>query len=153
MVLYLVQHGEAKTEAEDPQRPLNEQGRRMVEKVAEWAARSGVRVSQIRHSGKRRAEQTAAILAQYLNPYDGVIAVSGMAPNDDVRPTAESLKQEERPLMLVGHLPFLSRLASLLLINDPSKALIQFRMGSILCLSLAEGQWIVAWMITPDLVK
>ena len=152
MILYLVRHGEAKTEAEDPERPLTEKGHRVVEKVAEWAARAGVKVSQIRHSGKRRAEQTATILAQRLNPSNGVIAVSGLAPNDDVRPVAEALKQAKQPLMLAGHLPFLSRLASLLLVNDPSRTLIQFRMGGIVCLTSEEGQWAVDWIITPNLV-
>ena len=60
MELLLVQHGEAKTEAEDPVRPLTERGADAVRSMAVWAARAGVKVDQIRHSGKRRAEQTAA---------------------------------------------------------------------------------------------
>lgn len=152
MKLYLVQHGEAKTEAEDPERSLTDAGRKAVEHVAAWAARAGLQVSQIRHSGKRRAEHTAAILAEHLKPSDGVIAVAGLAPNDAVHPVAEAVQQETRPLMLVGHLPFLSRLASLLLVNDPDRTVIRFRMGGIVCLVREEAQWAVAWIVTPDLV-
>ncbi len=34
MELYLVQHGEAKSKAEDPQRPLTQRGREDVARVA-----------------------------------------------------------------------------------------------------------------------
>ena len=38
MRLYLVQHGAAKSEQEDPQRGLTDEGRRTVEKIAEVLA-------------------------------------------------------------------------------------------------------------------
>src|SRR5512142_725316 len=53
--LFLVQHGEAKSEAEDPERSLTDRGAEAVRRMAAWAARVGVKVDQIRHSGKRRA--------------------------------------------------------------------------------------------------
>ena len=62
--LYLVQHGEAKSKAEDPQQPLAEQGREDVAQVVAFAAGAGLQVRQIRHSGKRRAEETALSCAQ-----------------------------------------------------------------------------------------
>jgi len=151
MDLYLVQHGEAKSETEDPERSLTERGRREVEQVAAWTARACLQVAQIRHSGKRRAEQTAAILAERLVPPEGMVPVSGLAPNDDVNPVAEALRAETRPLMLVGHLPFLSRLASLFLVGNLSPTIIRFRMGGIVCLAREEERWAVAWVITPGL--
>jgi len=114
MELFLVQHGEAKPETVDPERPLTDRGAETVERMATWASRAGVEVAQIRHSGKRRAEQTAAILAEQLKPAKGVIAVAGLKPNDDVHAMGAALGTEREPLMLVGHLPFLSRLAGLL---------------------------------------
>ena len=65
--LYLVQHGEAVAESVDPNRPLSGPGRVTVEQVAAWAAWQGVKVDQIRHSGKLRAEQTAAISSSAWN--------------------------------------------------------------------------------------
>ncbi len=44
MRLYLVQHGEAVTKAVDPDRPLSEQGRADVERLAIWMGAQGVEV-------------------------------------------------------------------------------------------------------------
>ncbi len=150
--LFLVQHGEAKSREEDPERPLTDRGKEAVEQVASWAVLVGLDVAQIRHSGKRRAEETAEIFNEYLKVRDGVVSVSGLNPNDDVIPVAESLEKETRSVMLVGHLPFLSRLASQLLINDPDRAVIQFAMGGLVWLVREEGQWSVKCLVPPYLV-
>lgn len=151
MDLFLVQHGEAKSEAEDPERSLTDRGAEAVRRMAAWAAQVGVKVDQIRHSGKRRAEQTAALLAEQLSPVNGTIAVAGLAPNEDVRPVAAGLHAELGAVMLVGHLPFLSRLASFLLTGDPEAGVIRFRMAGIICLSHPEGRWAVNWVVPPAL--
>lgn len=62
MKLYLVQHGEALSKEQDTKRSLSEQGRREVERMANFLATAGVRVARICHSGKLRAQQTAEIL-------------------------------------------------------------------------------------------
>ena len=41
--------------------------------------------------------------------------VAGMAPNDYVEPMRDRLQTESNNLMLVGHLPYLSRLVAMLL--------------------------------------
>jgi phosphohistidine phosphatase len=114
MTLFLVQHGEAKPESEDPERSLTDRGTQTVGRMAGWAARLGIKVNEIRHSGKRRAEQTATIFAKHLNAEKGVLAVKGLNPMDDVTPFAASLQGEQESMMLVGHLPHLSRLVSFL---------------------------------------
>ena len=153
MELYLVQHGEAKPESDDPERPLTDRGSEMVRTMAAWAAQVGLKVDQIRHSGKRRAEQTAALLAERLNPAKGVIAVEGLKPNDDVRPVAEALHAEQEPVMLVGHLPHLSLLANLLLSGDPEGGVLRFQMAGVVCLSNPDGKWTVNWLMLPDLLS
>jgi phosphohistidine phosphatase len=157
MELYLVQHGEATSETENPERPLTIRGREDVQRVSAVAARFGLRPAEIRHSGKRRAAETAEIFAAAFGAREQVVAVAGMAPNDDVRPVAAALVTMPQPLMLVGHLPFLSRLASLLLVGDPERALVRFRMGGIVCLTGepagagGTAGWMVAWTLTPEL--
>jgi phosphohistidine phosphatase len=153
MDLYLVQHGEAKPEAVDPERPLTDQGVETVRRMASWAAQVGVRVEQIRHSDKRRAEQTAALMAERLSPANGVIVAEGLKPNDDVRPVAEAIQVEHEALMLVGHLPFLSRLASLLVAGNPEGGVIHFRQAGIVCLSQEEGKWTINWVMPPELLR
>ncbi|MDY6876198.1 MAG: phosphohistidine phosphatase SixA [Chloroflexota bacterium] len=152
MKLYLVQHGEARSKADDPQRPLTERGREDVARVAVFAANTGCQVRQIRHSDKRRAEETASILAEHLSPAEGMVAIPGLAPKDDVRSTAATLQNETRPVMLVGHLPFLEHLASLLVTGDPDRSIVRFQMGGIVCLVREEKSWTVGWMVTPDLI-
>ena len=149
MKVYLVQHGEAEPKSVDPARPLTQQGRQEVEQVAAFAARLGV--AQIRHSGKTRAEQTAAILGKALSPPGGVVAVSGLAPKDEVQPIAEALGRESQPVMLVGHLPFLGRLTGLLVSGKPDLPVVQFRNAGIFCLTRAEDRWLVAWILTPEM--
>ena len=51
MKLYLVQHGEAKKEAEDSSRPLTDKGKADAEKVANAARKLGTRPSFVFHSG------------------------------------------------------------------------------------------------------
>jgi len=151
MKVYLVQHGEAEAKSVDAARPLTARGREDVERMAAFAARLGVEVHQIRHSGKTRAEQTAESLGRALDPPGGVAAVSGLDPKDDVRPVAEALAREAHPVMLVGHLPFLARLAGRLLVGDEEQAPVEFRYAGIVCLVNEEGRWQVAWAATPEM--
>ena len=154
MKFYLVQHGEAKSKEEDPQRRLTAQGEEDVRRVAEFARQAGVAIAEIHHSGKRRAEQTAEILAEHLRPQRGLHAVPGLAPMLDVEPAAQALGSESASLMLVGHLPFLSKLASRLLAGVTYRPVICFKMGGIVCLERGDdGDWTVAWMVTPDILR
>jgi phosphohistidine phosphatase SixA len=63
MRVYLVQHGESKSEEEDPQRRLTGEGVRNVQKVAQFLRPLGLKLAAIWHSDKDRARQTAEILA------------------------------------------------------------------------------------------
>ena len=155
MKVYLVQHGEAQPKDVDPTRPLTERGRQEVRRVATFAARMGLEVHQIRHSGKTRAEQTAGVLGEAISPPGGVVAISGLAPLDDVQPVADGLAREQQPVMLVGHLPFMARLTGLLVTGDPDRSVVHFRNGGIVCLAYEEekGSWLVAWVLTPEMAN
>jgi phosphohistidine phosphatase len=154
MQVYLVQHGASKSEAEDPQRDLTDKGRGVVEEMAEHLAGAGISVDRIEHSDKLRARQTADILASTLKPRNGTAQVSGLAPNDDVTPMRLRLQEEEKNVMLVGHLPYLSRLLSSLLLVDQDRPLVEFRMGGVVCLERVENRvWRLLWALTPELLK
>lgn len=154
MKLYLVQHGEAYPKSEDPNRSLTPQGQEDVARVAGLVQAAGVKVHQIRHSGKRRAQETAAILAEHLAPPGGVVSLPGLAPKDDVRPVAELLSRETRPLMFVGHRPFMDRLAGYLVLGDRDQRVIRFRKGGVVCVKYKAKKraWSIQWAITPDLI-
>lgn len=151
MELYLVQHAQAMSKQEDPERPLTEEGRRAAIAAATLAGKLGLTVQQIRHSGKKRAEQTAMILAESLSPLDGVVQVSGLGPRDAVEPVAGEVLRSSEPMMLVGHLPFMERLAAYLLTGDPERSVVEFTNAGIVCLARQADRWRVRWIITPEI--
>ena len=153
MTLFLVQHGEAKPETEDPERSLTERGAETVGTNGRLGCSNGIKVDEIRHSGKRRAEQTATIFAKHLNPPKGVIAVKGLSPIDNVQAVAASLQGEQESIMLVGHLPHLSRLVSLLVTGNPDNVVVRFHNAGIVCLTQKEGKWAIDWVMQPDLLR
>ena len=153
MAIYLVQHGAAKAEAEDPQRSLTDEGRRSVESVGEHLAKCSVTVDRIEHSDKLRARQTAEILAAKLHPVHGTLQVPRLAPNDDVEPTRVRLNHETENVMLVGHLPHLGRLVSRLFALQADRVLVRFQMGGVVKLERdTTGHFELCWMFTPELL-
>jgi len=153
MFLYLVQHGEAKKEEEDPSSSLSDKGVEDLKKVASYISGLDLTVEEVLHSGKLRARQTAEILADYLKVTKGVSETVGLAPLDDPGLWAEKLKTKENSLMFVGHLPNLGWLSSLLLCGDKEKNIIAFKMGGIVCLRRDDaGKWSLQWMITPKIL-
>ena len=155
MALYLIQHGEAATEAENPSRPLTDTGRATVERVAARAKTADVRIDRCVHSGKLRAEQTAEVLVGALGSERNIEPRDGLAPNDPTAPVADWLRDaaEGSSIALVGHLPFLDRLASLLITDDENTHVIQFRMGGLVKLvPKSEGPGLtVAWILAPEI--
>ena len=55
--------------------------------------------------------------------------------------------------MIVGHLPFLGKLVSLLVTGSEKNEIVEFHFGSVVCIERRDdGKWKVAWMITPALL-
>lgn len=150
MFLYLVQHAEAKPESEDPQRGLSERGMKDIKKVASFVGKLNLQVDEILQSGKLRARQTAGVLAEALKVK--VIETDGLAPLDNPEIWADRLKNTNKSIMLVGHLPHLSYLASILLCGSKEKNIVSFRMGGVVCLKKENGNWSINWMITPEII-
>ena len=156
MQIHLMQHGEAVSADVDPDRPLTPEGGAHVLAVAGHAAACGVHVDRVVHSGRTRAAQTAEILAGALG-CDEVVAVPGLKPNDDVAAAARALVDPAAPgsLAVVGHLPFLERLASLLVAGDPGAHVVAFRNAGLVALvpSPSPGGFSVAWVLPPALAR
>jgi phosphohistidine phosphatase len=154
MNLYLVQHAEARPESEDPERRLSERGRTEIQKMARFAAEHlKIGVPCILNSGKARARETAEALAEALCPGRGVEATDGLDPMADPRVSARRVADSKEDAMLVGHLPHLSKLTSLLLCGDEDKAVVAFQMAGIVYLRRNEaGRWAVGWMVVPAIL-
>jgi len=150
MKLYLVQHGKAKTKDEDPERSLTDDGIKEVESVGNFLKKIGVKVEGIFHSGKRRAQQTAEIFGRFLNVQ--VEKADNLEPLADISIWAERVQKLEKDIMLVGHLPHLSRLANYLISRNQELDAISFRFGGVVCLERdGDGKWRLVWIITPEI--
>ncbi len=152
MPLYLVRHGEAHLETFNADRSLTEEGRAAVDRIAHLLSAFAIPVSEILHSGKTRARQTADIMGHYLEPSLNIKEIKGINPNDDVTEISKSLDPSKN-IMLVSHLPFLERLVSYLVIDTTNKTIIRFQTGGIVCLDKdAEMQsWYIKWALMPEM--
>lgn len=156
MFLYLVRHGEAKPKEEDPERPLTEIGLEQVRRAARFLQRGGlISVAEIHHSTKLRARQTAELLAGHLGLSVPIKEVPNLEPLADVAGVARTLAEASEDLMLVGHLPHLSRLASLLVAGDATLEAFTLDECGLLCLLRATWEagasgravWTVKWLL------
>ena len=108
-------------------------------------------VDTIWHSGKTRAQQTGELLAEVLRAR--LVQRAGLGPKDQVTATKEALKQTGGNLMIVGHMPFLGKLAALLVTGSEENEIVEFQFGSVVCIECSNNvKWKVAWMITPALL-
>lgn len=154
MTVYLIQHGKATSKEQDPDRPLTQEGRSEVSRMATHLDRTGGPAPlRIVHSGKTRARQTAEILAEGTGDKTVVEEADGLAPMDGPAGWAERLEDSDG-VALVGHLPHLARLAGLLLTGDPDARPVRFRNGGVVALEPDEegDGWVLTWALVPELV-
>ena len=151
MALYIVQHGISLPTEVDPEKGLSPQGREQVERIAGVAENYGVRVDRIDHSGKKRARQTAEIMAASLKPRYGCQAITGIGPLDDVAAFAPCV-DFAADTMIVGHLPFLQKLTTFLITGSLSPIVFKLQNGGILCLDYMNDSASVAikWALMPE---
>ncbi|MDA1090028.1 MAG: phosphohistidine phosphatase SixA [Proteobacteria bacterium] len=155
MHVYLVQHGAALPKDENPERPLGDQGREDVKRIASFLARSRVSAARVIHSGKRRALETALLLADVLGPGNLVEEASrGLLPNDSTDEFFTAIDGWTEDTIVVGHLPFMSKLTSRLVTGNEDETVVHFKPGSVACLERGENGdgWTVQWFVGPELL-
>ncbi len=150
MAFYIVQHGLSLPKDRDPEKGLAPEGIEDVRRIAEVSRNYGVKVERILHSGKKRALQTAEILADVLKPEGGIKEIGGINPLDDVVEFAFQVDFQANT-MVVGHLPFLERLTSFLITGQKEPIVFKQQNGGILCLDRIENQDTpcIMWAIMP----
>jgi len=154
MKLYLVQHGEACAKEVNHDRPLTEQGQMDIDRLAAFLKQPGIQVERVIHSGKLSAQQTAERLAKAIA--EGVeLETSGLInPNDNPKAFDWQSESWDRDTLIVGHLPFMAKLVSHLLIEDDTRLITAYRPGSIVCLEHTdETGWQINWMLRPELLR
>lgn len=151
MRLYLMQHGEAVAKGDDPERPLTPRGESDIVAMARFLD-GEIAPKVIYHSGKRRAEQTAQLMAEQL-PDARIRQVGNISPSDPVRPLLAAIPAWHDDTLLVCHLPFIATLVTLLLGGDESSPLVDFQPGTMVALErTAGGHWWLLWMVRPAML-
>ena len=153
MRLHLMRHGEPQAKKKDPERRLTRRGRLDVATIGRFLGQNGLTIPEIWHSEKARVRETAEIIAQAVGTAR-LLEKPGLAPNDPVGPIRGDINLRQEDVMLVGHLPFLSRLANQLLGGPIETQVFRFREGEIGCLERnGEGTWQVLFTIYPGLLE
>lgn len=155
MRIYLVQHGAAVPKDEDPARPLSAGGREDVKRVASFLGRSRLTVARVIHSGKRRALETALLLTEVIGPGSVVEeAAAGLDPDDSTDRLADAIDDWTEDTLVVGHLPFMGRMVARLIAGAEDAPVVHYTPGTVVCLERGGngGGWMIAWVLTPELL-
>ena len=145
-MIYLVHHADAVGPDVEPQRPLSAAGRMHAEGLATDVAARGVKPVAIWHSGKLRARQTAEPFLRLCNPFAEFSAIHGLQPTDPPGWIKDLVIGEHREVMLVGHLPNLPRLLTLLVTGGES-LLLSFPLHGAIALEASGDLWVERWRI------
>ena len=131
------------------ERPISEQGMRDIRILATHMQNMGVQLGNVFHSGKLRAQQSARLIAETVSPGIKPVQTEGLNPNDDPKVIVEDIEQMDTNILIVSHMPFVSRLCSTLL-TGTTGAQFESIPGTLFCLEKAENRWRLVYMLRPD---
>lgn len=115
--LYLFRHGDASTDGDsDYNRELTDKGIAMTELMADYLHIEGTVIDRIISSGAPRAETTAETIAEYISyPVNNIEiddTIYDAKNGDELLPLIHKTSEHILSIMIVGHNPVLSDLAS-----------------------------------------
>ncbi len=146
--LYFAQHGIAVNKTDDPERPLSKDGINQTRAVAKQLHALEMPVSNIFHSDKLRARQTAEIFSSVLN-VTKTSEIKNLSPNDDISLIKPDLSISNA--LYIGHLPHMEKLVSSLVTSDENASIIKFQNSAVICLGKNDGLYQILSYITPSL--
>jgi phosphohistidine phosphatase len=140
MEIYLMQHGEAYPKDKDPERSLTPRGEEQIHLSAKALKRMDVSFDIIISSPKKRAQQTAGIVADELEYPQGKIEVSETlepaVPAEETLHYLMTFSLKER-IFIAGHLPSLGEIASALM-SDAFRIPLHFEMGGVVRIDVED---------------
>ena len=149
--LYLIRHGEAESERVSPARPLTDKGRNDTKKLAAFLKQSQAQAGIILHSDKLRAQETAQILQKLWCLKASLREEEGLNPNDDPQKILGKIERHSENLVIVGHLPLVERLLSLLMRWDESRVGVRFKEDTTVVLGKdTTSDWHIVLVVSPD---
>ena len=150
MKLYIVRHGDYLTTDKDPKKRLSHKGIDESKKIAEFLSKQEILPVAIWHSDKSRAVQTAEFISKIIG-VDNLIARQDLAPAEPVNKFPQEILKCNGDLMIVGHIPFIQKLSSLLLTNSVNADIIRFYKSGVACLE-HDKYWKILWIASPNTI-
>lgn len=158
MELYLFRHGiaeDAKPGRPDADRALTDEGRKKAAEVVKTAARSGAEPSLMVSSPYKRAIETARIAVEGFGFKGDIVRTDTLVPHGSPEKVWAELRdyRDESAILLTGHEPLLSHLATYLLsapglrIEMKKAALVRIDVESF----GPSPRGTLRWMLTPKL--
>jgi len=157
MILYILRHGVAEDAApggDDAARRLTPRGRSKMEEEAAGMRAYGIELDVLLTSPLPRAAETAAIVAAAYRgrpaPKELPALATGVAPAETLQALRPFGRYEH--VMVVGHEPGLSRLASLVLTGSSDRLAIDLKKGGCIALELDKlvppSGGVLCWSLT-----
>jgi phosphohistidine phosphatase len=163
MDLYLVRHAVAFSPdpnrwPDDGERPLTPEGETRFRKAARGVRRIVASIDVVLSSPFPRAWRTAELLeeeAGWPAPKPEPLLQAGRSPAEGIEVMEPHL--EVASLALVGHEPYLSELASILLTGRPTSLTMGVKKGGVAHLwledGLRRGTASLRWLVTPKVLR
>lgn len=151
MNIFLVRHTQALPKEKDPTRPLSRVGKQTAQEVGKFLKEHlHPQITAIYHSHKERAKETAHLIRLELQTPTRIEEVDGLLPLDRPNIWLENLRNIETDVMLVSHLPYLNKLADLLLEPSGNNEPIEFGYGTCVCIErYSTEHFAIAYEFSP----
>jgi phosphohistidine phosphatase len=152
MKIFLVQHADAVPKETDPGRPLSEKGKAQAKRAAEFLRKMPFYPEVILHSDKKRSIETAEVICFALGGVKMELR-KGIAPNDDIEELRKEIMSLKKSVMIVGHQPFLGKLASALLDAGCDRQVVDLSNASPLILVNSGDGFVVDTYFKNEYIK
>lgn len=154
MLLYLIRHAHAVDSVPDAARELSKKGRGQAKALGRFLhERELFAPVAVWHSPLVRARETAELLAKHARLDARLLETGGLLPEDHPADIVDRIAPARLPsLALVGHEPYMSALASLLVAGAATPARFAFRKCAALALEGEGRHWAVHWFVSPEVV-
>lgn len=162
MDLFIIRHAIAEDRLQfhlkspdDSQRPLTEEGRRKFKKLAKRFQKLMGEVDIIVSSPYRRARQTAKLLQEHY-PDVNLILSPALTPDADLQEFSawckKNLRKTDSRIVIVGHEPHLSKLASWLVFGSSVSRILLKKGGGVAIRidgPVGPKTGLLQWVVTP----
>lgn len=145
-----MRHGHALAGASaDAQRPLSQQGKLEAAAIAHCLLQKNVMIDIFYQSTKKRAQETALIVRDILNPQARIETKDGLAPDDPLEHVLNEIPCWKENTMIVSHMPFLPRLISRLITGREDNKMVAMPTASVAVMQHLGQKWTLLEIISP----